>query len=166
LRKLLDETGVEPKYLELEVTETIIMRDAEQAISVLRELDGMGLSLAIDDFGTGYSSLNYLRRFPIGKLKIDQSFVHDITTNPDAAAIAAAIVSMGKSLKLRVIAEGVETEEQLEFLAKRDCDELQGFHIGRPMEANRFSDLLRDREPLVASRVPFYRRHKVSRTDA
>ncbi len=144
LRKLLDETGVAPKYLELEVTETIIMRDAEQAISVLRELDGMGLSLAIDDFGTGYSSLNYLRRFPIGKLKIDQSFVHDITTNPDAAAIAAAIVSMGKSLKLRVIAEGVETEEQLEFLAQRDCDELQGFHIGRPMEAARFSDLLRE----------------------
>jgi EAL domain-containing protein (putative c-di-GMP-specific phosphodiesterase class I) len=142
IRRILDESGVTPNYIELEVTETILMHDAEQTISVLRELDEMGVSLAIDDFGTGYSSLNYLRRFPIRKLKIDQSFVRDITTNPDAAAIAAAIVSMGKSLKLRVIAEGVETAEQLEFLAQRQCDELQGFYIGRPADAEAFSRLL------------------------
>ena len=141
--RILEDTGVLPRYIELEVTESIIMREAEQTISVLGELDAMGLSLAIDDFGIGYSSLSYLRRFPIDKLKIDQSFVRDITVNSDAAAIATAIISMGKSLKLRVIAEGVETAEQLEFLAARECDELQGFHIGRPLDADGFSELLR-----------------------
>ena len=144
IAKILDDTSVAPSHIELEVTESIIMREAEQTISVLGELDAMGLSLAIDDFGIGYSSLSYLRRFPIDKLKIDQSFVRDITLNSDAAAIATAIISMGKSLKLRVIAEGVETAEQREFLAQRGCDELQGYHIGRPLDADAFSDLLRE----------------------
>jgi EAL domain-containing protein (putative c-di-GMP-specific phosphodiesterase class I) len=140
---ILKETGLAPQYLELELTESIIMREAEQAIAVLLELHDMGVSLSIDDFGTGYSSLSYLRRFPIHKLKIDQSFVRDITTNPDAAAIATAIIGMGKSLKLRVIAEGVETAEQQRFLESQSCDELQGFYIGRPTEADKFSALLR-----------------------
>ncbi len=141
--EILEQTGLAPEYLELELTESIIMREAEQSIEVLLELHDMGISLSIDDFGTGYSSLSYLRRFPIHKLKIDQSFVRDINTNPDAAAIATAIIGMGKSLKLRVIAEGVETAEQQKFLESLQCDELQGFHIGRPTEAEKFSALLR-----------------------
>lgn len=140
---ILLETGLAPQYLELELTESVIMREAEHAIDVLLQLHDMGVSLSIDDFGTGYSSLSYLRRFPIHKLKIDQSFVRDITTNPDAAAIATAIIGMGKTLKLRVIAEGVETAEQKAFLAAQHCDELQGYHIGRPTEAEQFSALLR-----------------------
>jgi diguanylate cyclase (GGDEF)-like protein/PAS domain S-box-containing protein len=148
---ILGEVGIDPRYLELELTESVIMRDAEQTISVLEELSRMGVSLSIDDFGTGYSSLSYLRRFPIDRLKIDQSFVHDISTNPDAAAIAAAIIGMGRSLKLRVIAEGVETPEQYAFLAAQQCDELQGFHIGPPMRASEFAALLRERRPLLAT---------------
>ena len=149
--QILAQEGVEPRFIELELTETIIMREAEQTIAVLAELHDMGVSLSIDDFGTGYSSLSYLRRFPIHKLKIDQSFVRDITNNPDAAAIATAIISMGRSMKLRVIAEGVETAEQLAFLSSKECDELQGFHIGRPMEADRFSALLRDGKPIAVA---------------
>ena len=147
---ILAECGIAPRYLELELTESIIMREAEQAIAVLQELSQMGVSLSIDDFGTGYSSLSYLRRFPIHKLKIDRSFVSDITTNPDAAAIATAIIGMGRSLKLRVIAEGVETAEQLAFLQSHQCDELQGFLLGRPIEAEDFSELLRSGRPLIA----------------
>jgi diguanylate cyclase (GGDEF)-like protein/PAS domain S-box-containing protein len=146
---ILEESGVAPRYLELELTESILMRDAEQAIAVLLELSNMGVSLSIDDFGTGYSSLSYLRRFPIHKLKIDQSFVSDIPENLDAAAIATAIIGMGRSLKLRVVAEGVETEQQLTFLRGQQCDELQGYYIGRPMETDRFSALLRKGGPLV-----------------
>ncbi|MFZ2492617.1 MAG: EAL domain-containing protein, partial [Thermoanaerobaculia bacterium] len=149
VRSILEESGVAPKYIELELTESILMRDAEQAIAVLEELSAMGVSLAIDDFGTGYSSLSYLRRFPIDRLKIDQSFVRDITVNPDAAAIATAIIGMGRTMKLRVVAEGVETAEQLAFLTAERCDELQGFHIARPMEALQLANLLRGGRTLV-----------------
>ena len=149
VRTILEECGVAPRYLELELTESIVMRDAELTIALLEELSEMGVSLAIDDFGTGYSSLSYLRRFPLDRLKIDQSFVRDLPSNPDAAAIAAAIIGMGRSMKLRVVAEGVETTEQLAFLIDERCDELQGFHIARPMSAERFSALLRARQPLV-----------------
>jgi len=140
--RILSETGLDPRLLELELTESSIMHEAERTISLLRQLEEMGLSLSIDDFGTGYSSLSYLRRFPIDKLKIDQSFVRDITTDPDAAAITTAIIAMGRSLKLRVVAEGVETAEQLEFLRSQHCDEVQGFHVGRPMSAGDFAALL------------------------
>ncbi|MGZ5433472.1 MAG: bifunctional diguanylate cyclase/phosphodiesterase, partial [Thermoanaerobaculia bacterium] len=151
VRTILEECGVAPRYLELELTESIVMRDAELTIALLEELSEMGVSLAIDDFGTGYSSLSYLRRFPLDRLKIDQSFVRDLPTNPDAAAIAAAIIGMGRSMKLRVVAEGVETAEQLAFLIDERCDELQGFHIARPMSAEHFSALLRARQPLVGA---------------
>ena len=142
LRATLTETGFEPRYLELELTESVLMRDAESADSVLRALAEMGVKLAIDDFGTGYSSLSYLRRFPIDALKIDQSFVKHMNGNSDDATIVSAVISMGKSLKQRVIAEGVETPEQYEFLRAQQCDEGQGYYFGRPVPAKTLATLL------------------------
>ena len=142
IRATLADTGWEPGYLELELTESVLMRDAESANSVLHALAHLGVKLAVDDFGTGYSSLSYLRQFPIDTLKIDQSFVNQITTNPDDAAIVRAVISMGKSLKLCVIAEGVETSEQYAFLLALHCDEGQGYYFGRPMVAEALATLL------------------------
>ncbi len=139
---VLDETGLPPSLLELEITESTIMRNAEETIVTLRRLKEMGISLAIDDFGTGYSSLSYLKHFPIDRLKIDRSFVLDITTDPDDAAIAEAIISMAHSLKLKVTAEGVEQQEQLHFLTQRNCDEMQGYLVSRPISAEEFTRLL------------------------
>ena len=118
------------------------MQDTEGAISLLRMLKDFGVNLAMDDFGTGYSSLSYLKRFPINKLKIDQSFVRDATMDPDDAAIASTIISMGRNLKLKVIAEGVETAEQLAFLKQEGCDEMQGYYFSRPIPADKFTNLL------------------------
>ncbi|MCP5351881.1 MAG: transporter substrate-binding domain-containing protein [Chromatiales bacterium] len=132
---VLAETGFPPERLTLEVTESFVMREAEHGIQRLGELRDMGLELAIDDFGTGYSSLSYLKKMPIGKLKIDQSFVRDIPTDPNDMAIAEAVIALGGALKMRVIAEGVETREQVEFLAAKGCAEAQGFFYARPMEA-------------------------------
>ena len=143
LQEILAETGLPARYLELELTESIVMHRAESTIALLAELQQMGLSLSIDDFGTGYSSLSYLRRFHIHKLKIDQSFVRDLPRDPDAAAITAAIVGMGKSLKLRIIAEGVETDEQLELLRRLGCDEVQGYLTGAPVAAGEIAARLR-----------------------
>lgn len=139
---ILKETGLAPHYLELELTESILMHDVEASASVLETLKAMGVQLAIDDFGTGYSSLSYLKRFPIDTLKIDQSFVRDIITNADDATIVAAVIGMGRNLKQRVIAEGVETHEQLAFLQARHCDEGQGFHFSHPVSAEDFARLL------------------------
>ncbi|HSC71310.1 MAG TPA: GGDEF domain-containing phosphodiesterase, partial [Candidatus Methylomirabilis sp.] len=139
---ILDETGLAPALLELEITESTIMRNAEETIVTLRRLKEMGISLAIDDFGTGYSSLSYLKHFPIDRLKIDRSFVLDITTDPDDAAIAEAIISMAHSLKLKVTAEGVEQQEQLHFLAQRKCDAMQGYLVSRPISTEEFTLLL------------------------
>ncbi len=139
---ILRETGMLPSYLELELTESILMHDAKSSESVLDSLKAMGMQLAIDDFGTGYSSLSYLKRFPINTLKIDQSFVRDIDIDVDDASIVKAMIGMGKSLKQRVIAEGVETESQLAFLRKLQCDEGQGFLLGRPLPADEFERLL------------------------
>jgi diguanylate cyclase (GGDEF)-like protein/PAS domain S-box-containing protein len=140
--QILKETGLAPHYLELELTESILMHDVESSASVLEALKAMGVQLAIDDFGTGYSSLSYLKRFPIDTLKIDQSFVRDIATDADDATIVAAVIGMGRNLKQRVIAEGVETQEQLEFLQARHCDEGQGFHFSHPVSAGDFARLL------------------------
>ena len=140
--QILKETGLAPHYLELELTESILMHDVESSASVLEALKAMGVQLAIDDFGTGYSSLSYLKRFPIDTLKIDQSFVRDIATDVDDATIVAAVIGMGRNLKQRVIAEGVETQEQLEFLQARHCDEGQGFHFSHPVSAADFARLL------------------------
>jgi EAL domain-containing protein (putative c-di-GMP-specific phosphodiesterase class I) len=139
---ILKETGMLPSLLELELTESILMHDAESSATVLQSLKAMGLQLAIDDFGTGYSSLSYLKRFPISTLKIDQSFVQDIAEDKDDANIVSAMIGMGKSLKQRVIAEGVETEAQLAFLRTLQCDEGQGFLFGHPMPADKFARLL------------------------
>jgi EAL domain-containing protein (putative c-di-GMP-specific phosphodiesterase class I) len=139
---ILKETGLAPRYLELELTESILMHDAESSASVLEALKAMGVQLAIDDFGTGYSSLSYLKRFPIDTLKIDQSFVRDIATDADAATIVSAVIGMGRNLKQRVIAEGVETPEQLAFLQTQRCDEGQGFQFSHPLSAENLALLL------------------------
>ena len=147
---ILKETGMLPSHLELELTESILMHDAESSATVLEALKAMGMQLAIDDFGTGYSSLSYLKRFPINTLKIDQSFVHDIAIDPDDASIVSAMIAMGKNLKQRVVAEGVETEAQLAFLRTLQCDEGQGFLLGRPLPADEFARLLRNERGLSA----------------
>ncbi len=133
IRTTLKDTGLEPCYLELELTESILMQDAESAVAVLGELTDLGVTLAIDDFGTGYSSLSYLSQFPITTLKIDQSFVNQMTTNSDDATIVSAVISLGQSLKQRVIAEGVETSEQRALLLAQQCDEGQGYYFGHPL---------------------------------
>ena len=140
---ILEETGLDPGCLELELTESVLMKHAESTESILRTLRARGVLLAVDDFGTGYSSLSYLRKFPINALKIDQSFVRQITTAPDETTIVAAVISMGRSLKLRVIAEGVETQEELAFLQARQCDEAQGYYFSRPVLPELFAKLLK-----------------------
>jgi len=139
---VLRETHLEPHYLELELTETVLMRNIESTSAVLQALNAMGVRLAVDDFGTGYSSLSYLSRFPIDTLKIDQSFVRDVTTDANDATIVSAVIAMGHSLKQRVVAEGVETSEQLAFLQSHRCDEGQGYYFSHPVLANRFTTLL------------------------
>ncbi|MDO8369356.1 MAG: EAL domain-containing protein [Candidatus Nitrotoga sp.] len=143
IRTVLEETGLEPRYLELELTESVLMQDAGSTDSMLHSLANLGVKLAIDDFGTGYSSLSYLRKFPINTLKIDQSFVNQMCSNPDDAAIVSAVINMGKSLKLCVIAEGIESSEQSAFLLAQHCDEGQGYYFGRPMEAEALATLLK-----------------------
>ncbi len=139
---VLRDTGLAPGFLELELTESVLMKHAEATESILRTLRARGIQLAVDDFGAGYSSLSYLRKFPIDALKIDQSFVRQITTAPDQTTIVTAVISMGRSLKLRVVAEGVETQEELAFLQAHQCDEAQGYYFGRPMLAEQFARLL------------------------
>ena len=143
VRKILSETGLDARYLALELTEGVLMEDAEAAVSVLQELKRMGVQLAVDDFGTGYSSLSYLQQFPIDVLKIDQSFIHQIPGHSNDSAIVRAIIDMGKNLKQRVIAEGIEKEAQLAFLQTRNCAEGQGYLFSRPLPAGQFAHLLR-----------------------
>jgi diguanylate cyclase (GGDEF)-like protein/PAS domain S-box-containing protein len=140
---IFKETGLDPRLLEVELTESVLMKHAESTASILKALRARGVQVAVDDFGTGYSSLSYLRKFPIDALKIDQSFVNQITTVPDETIIVKAVISMGRSLKLRVIAEGVETQEQLAFLQAHQCDEAQGYYFSRPVLPQQFAKLLK-----------------------
>ncbi len=148
LVKLVDEilrdTGLEGRYLELEITETMVMHDPERFIPILEALKELGVKLSVDDFGTGYSSLSYLKRLPFDRLKIDQSFVRDIATDANDAVIVQTVISLGHTLGLKVIAEGVETLEQLTFLCRHRCDDMQGYYSSRPVPAEQFGRLLRE----------------------
>jgi len=141
--EVLKETGLDGRWLELELTESFIMQDAERINTAMGELKALGVEIAVDDFGTGYSSLSYLKRFPVDRLKIDKSFVQDVTHDPDDAAIARAIINLGHSLNLRVVAEGVETQDQMDFVRSHGCDEIQGYLFSRPLAAAEFEALLR-----------------------
>ena len=147
--EILKETNLDPRWLELELTESSVMKDPEQAIEKLHEFKLMGIRVAIDDFGTGYSSLNYLKRFPIDTLKIDRSFVSDICKDPHDTAIVRAIITLGHALDLSVVAEGVETQEQLQYLSSLDCDVVQGFLFSKSLTASAFEELLVEHSKVV-----------------
>lgn len=142
VRDVLQETGLSPAYLELELTESILIQNEEKIIKKLNALKEMGILISMDDFGTGYSSLSYLKRFPIGEVKIDRSFIKDVMNNPEDAALVDAILSMARSLKLKTVAEGVETLEQLMFLVEHKCEVMQGYYFSRPLPAESFAALL------------------------
>jgi diguanylate cyclase (GGDEF)-like protein len=144
IRRALDDVGLLARYLEVELTESAVMSDPEQSVAILEQLSAMGVLVSVDDFGTGYSSMSYLRRFPIDKLKIDRVFINEIASRPEDASIVRAIVSLAHSLNLKVVAEGVETSAQLDFLKTAGCDEYQGFHYSRPLPADQFQRLIRD----------------------
>ncbi|HVO33664.1 MAG TPA: EAL domain-containing protein [Elusimicrobiota bacterium] len=150
IEQTLQSTGMDARYLELEITESYAMQNADFTIKVLRELKKRGVRISIDDFGTGYSSLSYLRQFPIDTLKIDRSFVKDLVTDPNDAAIAAAIIVLAHSLKLDVVAEGVENQAELAILRKHACDKMQGYLFSKPVPAGAFEQLLRDGKKLAA----------------
>jgi diguanylate cyclase (GGDEF)-like protein len=143
IRRALDDAGLQARYLEVELTESAVMSDPEQSIAILEQLSAMGVLVSVDDFGTGYSSMSYLRRFPIDKLKIDRVFINEIVSRPEDASIVRAIVSLAHSLRLKVVAEGVETPAQLDFLKTTGCDEYQGYHFSRPLPAAEFERLIR-----------------------
>jgi EAL domain-containing protein (putative c-di-GMP-specific phosphodiesterase class I) len=142
ITSILKETGMSPDLLELEITESTLMHDVDKAISTLKAFRDMGVRLAIDDFGTGYSSLSNLRQFPINTLKIDGSFIRDLSDHDEGRGIAEAIIAMGRKLSLTVVAEGVETKAQADFLRKRACDEFQGFYFSKAVTAGKFAELL------------------------
>jgi diguanylate cyclase (GGDEF)-like protein len=141
---VLKETGLDPSFLELEITESAVMEDAEKSINILRQLKELGVKLSVDDFGTGYSNLSCLKQFPLDTLKIDQSFVSDIGSNQDSAAIIASIITLAHNLRLHVIAEGVENQEQVNFLQQHDCDVIQGYYFSRALPALEFEQVLRE----------------------
>jgi EAL domain-containing protein (putative c-di-GMP-specific phosphodiesterase class I) len=146
ISKALKDSRLSPQFLELEITESAVMHDPEEVINSLHELSQFGMSLAIDDFGTGYSSLAYLKRFPVDTLKIDRAFITDISSDNDDVAIVEAVLGLGKHFNMKVIAEGVEDEEQLQFLKAQGCDIAQGYYISKPMDAQAYREWL-DRWP-------------------
>jgi EAL domain-containing protein (putative c-di-GMP-specific phosphodiesterase class I) len=139
----LNTSDMQPEYLELELTESMLMHDVENTVKTLYELKQMGVRLSIDDFGTGYSSLSYLKRFPLDILKIDRSFVTDLGTESDDGEIARAIIAMAHALKLEVVAEGVESQQQLDFMRDFQCDFIQGYFFSKPLPAEEFARLLK-----------------------
>jgi EAL domain-containing protein (putative c-di-GMP-specific phosphodiesterase class I) len=147
--RVLQETELDPQHLELELTESLLMEDSEEAIGKLQALRDLGVRLSIDDFGTGFSSLSYLSRFPIDTLKIDKSFIRHITTKPSDIAIAKSIIALARSLGLKVIVEGIESQAQLEFFRAHMCDEVQGYFYSQPLPGAEFAKLLN--EPLFTA---------------
>jgi EAL domain-containing protein (putative c-di-GMP-specific phosphodiesterase class I) len=143
VRTILTQTLFDPRSLELELTETFLMQDSKSTALVLSAIKELGVQLALDDFGTGYSSLSYMRRFPIDTLKVDRSFVRDLTMDASDASVVSAVINMGKSLHMRVVAEGVEAPDQLAFLKEHGCSEAQGYYFSRPLEAPEFADWMR-----------------------
>jgi EAL domain-containing protein (putative c-di-GMP-specific phosphodiesterase class I) len=139
---ILKSTGMEATLLELEIHESLLTQDIEKTLRILTKLKSMGIKIAIDDFGTGYSSLATLQRFPLDTIKIDRSYIRDIATRGDDGNLTEAIIAMGKSLSVTVVAQGVETKEQADFLRQHACDEFQGFYFNRPMSADQFTELL------------------------
>ncbi len=144
MRRSLRETQLNPKNIEIEITETMLMQDVDAALITLQRLSDLGVSLAIDDFGTGYSSLNYLKRFPINTVKVDRSFVMDIPDNPDDMAITRAVIAMAHQLKMEVVAEGVETKAQLDFLADQGCEFAQGWLFSKALPLHNVSAYMTD----------------------
>ena len=142
IERVLAETHYPAAALDVEITESIAMHNAELSLGIMRRLKEMGISISIDDFGTGYSSLSYLKRFPIDTVKIDQNFIRDLSRDSNDGAIISAVISMARALKLRVVAEGVETEEQLAFLLRQHCEVIQGFLYSRPVPAEEFELVL------------------------
>ena len=153
IRAVLDDSGLDAHYLEIELTESLFMSDVTLAVELLHSMKAIGVNLSIDDFGTGYSSLSYLSRFPIDVLKIDRSFVTNITRDANDAALVASIINLAHNLKLSVIAEGVETEEQLDYLRSHGCDEMQGYYVSRPLPAHEFERFLREHNNLADDQV-------------
>ncbi len=150
IRDALDAVGLEARFLEIELTESVVMSDPEESIAILEKLSTMGVLVSIDDFGTGYSSMSYLRRFPIDKIKIDRGFISEAMSRPDDASIVRAIVSLAHNLRLKVVAEGVESSEQLEFLKTLGCDQYQGFHYSPALPASQFLALARSKRDAAA----------------
>jgi diguanylate cyclase (GGDEF)-like protein len=151
--RALRDAGLEAQFLEIELTETAVMSDPQESVEILRQLSRMGIAVSVDDFGTGYSSMSYLRRFPIDKLKIDRSFITNVLTSADDASIVQAIISLAHGLRLKVVAEGIETAEQLQFLRSLSCDQFQGYFFSRPVEAAGFEHLLVDNMGRTHSRL-------------
>jgi EAL domain-containing protein (putative c-di-GMP-specific phosphodiesterase class I) len=143
VRNALRESGLDAKYLELEITESLIMQNVEQSVATMEELEKLGVQISIDDFGTGYSSLSALKTFPVARLKIDKSFINNLPSNESDKAVASAVISLGQKLNLRVIAEGVETAAQVDFLRENNCDEMQGYHFSKPISAHEIDQLIR-----------------------
>ncbi|MGA8110351.1 MAG: EAL domain-containing protein, partial [Acidobacteriaceae bacterium] len=154
VRQVLTETGLPPGLLQLELTESLLLSSADVAVNVLREFAEMGVVLALDDFGTGYSSFSYLRQFRAGKLKIDRSFVRDLVSDRDDAAIVAVIIALGRTLRMRVVAEGVENEAQMAFLREHGCDEIQGYYYSKPVPAARAGEMLLSVSPIPIASLP------------
>jgi EAL domain-containing protein (putative c-di-GMP-specific phosphodiesterase class I) len=171
IQRALDDSGLAPKHLELELTEGTLLSNEEAMKPLLQQLTRMGVGVAIDNFGKGYCSLNYLRRFPFSKLKIDRSFVQTVSQDARDAALAGAIIAMGKALQMRVVAECVESEEQVEVLRSLGCDQVQGFHFSQPLEASAFARMVqshrlwrRDPLPIVTPQQPGFIRQAPSPT--
>jgi EAL domain-containing protein (putative c-di-GMP-specific phosphodiesterase class I) len=147
IEQVLKDTGLEPALLELEITEGVLMQNIDATVTALNRIKALGVRLAIDDFGTGYSSLSYLRRFPVDVLKIDQSFIRSLSSDSNDAALVSAIISLGRSLKLTIIAEGVETLQQLDFLKAHQCEEGQGYYFSKAVEPDAFVRYLQSVQP-------------------